>query len=150
MADALAAQLTELLTPVVEGAGLFLEDVQTTRAGRYSAVRVVVDLPDGPGDIDLDTVTDVTRAVSEALDAADPVKGQYTLEVLSPGAERRLTTARHFRRAVGRTVVLTTAEASRTGTLVAADADGLRLDVDGTVTTLAVADVIEARTLVVF
>ncbi|WP_167202898.1 ribosome maturation factor RimP [Actinomyces respiraculi] len=149
MADALATRLTELLAPVVEGAGLFLEGVETTKAGRYSTVRVVVDLPDGEGDIDLDTVAVATRAVSEALDDADPVKGQYTLEVLSPGAERPLTTPRHFRRAVGRTVAVTTAAGTLTGTLVATDEDDLTLDVDGAATTLALGEVTEARTLVV-
>ena len=49
MADAIARRLTELLTPVVEGAGAFLEGIRTTRAGKYSTVRVLVDLPDGPG-----------------------------------------------------------------------------------------------------
>lgn len=149
MADALATRLTELLTPVVEGAGLFLEGVETTRAGRHCAVRVVVDLPDGEGDIDLDTVTAATRAVSAALDAADPVKGQYTLEVLSPGAERRLTTPRHLRRAVGHTVAVTTAGATLTGTLLATDADTLTLDVAGAARTLPLDEVTEARTVVV-
>ena len=87
MADTLSTatteRLTELLTPVVEQAGLFLEGVETTRAGRYSTVRVIVDLPDGPGDLDLDAVAEVTQTVSDALDEADPVKGQYTLEVTS-------------------------------------------------------------------
>lgn len=148
MADALADRLTELLTPVVEGAGLFLEGVETTRAGRYSTVRVIVDLPDGEGDIDLDTVAALTPAVADALDAADPVNGQYTLEVLSPGAERQLRTPRHFRRAVGHTVSLTTAAGDLTGTLTAAADDGLVLDVDGTATTLTLAEVTQARTLV--
>ena len=92
MADALAHRLTELLTPVVEGKGLHLEGVRTTRAGRYSVVRVLVDLPDGPGDLDLDALGPVTAAVSAALDQADPVRGRYTLEVSTPGAERPLTT----------------------------------------------------------
>ena len=69
MADTLSTatteRLTELLTPVVEQAGLFLEGVETTRAGRYSTVRVIVDRPDGPGDLDLDTVAEVTQTVSD-------------------------------------------------------------------------------------
>ena len=107
MADAIARRLTELLTPVVEGAGAFLEGIKTTRAGKYSTVRVLVDLPDGPGELGLDALTEVSRAVSAALDEADPVKGRYTLEVSTPGAERCLTTPRHFRRAVGHDVELT-------------------------------------------
>lgn len=107
MADAIARRLTELLTPVVEGAGAFLEGIKTTRAGKYSTVRVLVDLPDGPGELGLDVLTEVSRAVSAALDEADPVKGRYTLEVSTPGAERELSTPRHFRRAVGHDVELT-------------------------------------------
>jgi len=107
MADAIARRLTELLTPVVEGAGAFLEGIRTTRAGKYSTVRVLVDLPDGPGELGLDVLTEVSRAVSAALDEADPVKGRYTLEVSTPGAERELSTPRHFRRAVGHDVELT-------------------------------------------
>ena len=107
MADAIARRLIELLTPVVEGAGAFLEGIRTTRAGKYSTVRVLVDLPDGPGELDLDVLTEVSRVVSAALDEADPIKGQYTLEVSTPGAERELSTPRHFRRAVGHDVELT-------------------------------------------
>ena len=66
MADAIARRLTELLTPVVEGAGAFLEGIKTTRAGKYSTVRVLVDLPDGPGELGLDALTEVSRAVSAA------------------------------------------------------------------------------------
>ena len=48
-ANALARSLTGLLAPVVADAGLHLEGVETTRAGKYSVVRVFVDLADGPG-----------------------------------------------------------------------------------------------------
>ena len=137
MADALAHRLTELLTPVVEGKGLHLEGVRTTRAGRYSVVRVLVDLPDGPGDLDLDALGPVTAAVSAALDQADPVRGRYTLEVSTPGAERPLTTPRHFRRAVGHRATLTTAAQTLTGTVTSADETSVTLDVDGTTHTIA-------------
>ena len=90
-ADALARSLTDLLVPVVNDAGLHLEGVETTRAGKYSVVRVLVDLVDGPGDLDLDSLGPVTAAVSQALDEADPVKGQYTLEVSKEVASERIT-----------------------------------------------------------
>ena len=142
-------RLIELLTPVVEQAGLFLEGVETTRAGRYSTVRVIVDLPDGPGDLDLDAVTEVSQAVSEALDEADPIKGQYTLEVTSAGAERELTTPRTFRRATGHEARLVTAEQTLTGTVLGADEESVTLEVDGTEHTIGYADLIEARTVVI-
>ena len=150
MADALAHRLTELLTPVVEGKGLHLEGVRTTRAGRYSVVRVLVDLPDGPGDLDLDALGPVTAAVSAALDQADPVRGRYTLEVSTPGAERPLTTPRHFRRAVGHRATLTTAAQPLTGTVTSADETSVTLDVDGTTHTIAYPDVTGAQMVVTF
>ena len=154
MADALARSLTELLTPVVEEAGAFLEGVETTRAGRYSTVRVLVDLPDGPGDLDLDALTEVSRAVSAAVDGADPVKGQYTLEVSTPGAERELSTPRHFRRAVGHDVELVVeddgVDAVLTGTITAADEDSVTLQTDGRERALALDDVRQARMVVIF
>ena len=150
MADALAHRLTELLTPVVEGKGLHLEGVRTTRAGRYSVVRVLVDLPDGPGDLDLDALGPVTAAVSAALDQADPVRGRYTLEVSTTGAERPLTRPRHFRRAVGHRATLTTAAQTLTGTVTSADETSVTLDVDGTTHTVAYPDVTGAQMVVTF
>ncbi len=151
MADTLAQRLTELLAPVVADSGLFLEGVKTTRAGKYSTVRVVVDLPDGPGDIDLDVLGEVTRAVSQALEEADPVKGQYTLEVTSPGAERALTTPRHFRRAQGHTVALRLSGGQEvTGVLAAVSEQSLALEEDGHERELALTEVEAARVVVTF
>lgn len=157
-ADALARSLTDLLAPVVADAGLHLEGVETTRAGKYSVVRVLVDLADGPGDLDIDALGPVTAAVSQALDEADPVKGQYTLEVSTPGAERELTTLRHFRRAVGHSVRVRTADEELTGVVTAADADSdsseggdggtVSIEVEGTARRVALKDVLEARMVV--
>ena len=149
MADTLHDPLVTLLTPVVEGAGFALEGVTTTRAGKYSVVRVLVDLADGPGDLDLDALEEITAVVSHALDEADPVKGQYTLEVSTPGAERELSTPRHFRRAVGHTVTLTADGSEMTGHLLDVEEGRLALETDGAVTTVALDDVTAARMVAV-
>ena len=44
-----------------------------------------------------------TRLISRELDDADPMPGQYTLEVTSPGVERSLRTPAHFQREIGKT-----------------------------------------------
>jgi ribosome maturation factor RimP len=96
------SKLRELLGPVVTAAGYDLEDVEVTKAGRRSVVRVIVDSDEG---VDLDDVADVSKAVSVALDEADPTGEQpYVLEVTSPGVDRPLTEPRHWRRNVGRKV----------------------------------------------
>ncbi|MEL7976133.1 ribosome maturation factor RimP [Isoptericola sp. F-RaC21] len=102
-----AEAVRRVVTPAVDAAGLYLEDVVVTQAGAKSVVRVTVDLPeDVLGSVDSDTLGDVSRAVSAALDADDVVPGAYTLEISTPGTSRPLTELRHFRRARGRLVVL--------------------------------------------
>ena len=77
------AEVTQILAPVVSENGLMLLETELTKAGKYSTLRVVVDLPEGPGDVDLDTIEQVARQISDALDEADPIKGSYQLEVSS-------------------------------------------------------------------
>ncbi len=68
-------RVRDAVEPAVADVGLLVEDVVVTQAGTRSVVRVVVDLPDGPGGVDADALADASRAVSAALDAADPVAG---------------------------------------------------------------------------
>jgi ribosome maturation factor RimP len=124
--------LLDLLAPVVEAAGYDLEDVTVTAAGRRSLVRVSVD---ADGGIDLDAVADVTRAISDVLDAdadgGSAFAGPYVLEVSSPGVDRPLTEQRHWRRAVGRLVQVQTGGRPVTGRITATSDDGVTLEVAG-------------------
>jgi ribosome maturation factor RimP len=148
-----AARLSEVLGPVVEKTGADLEDVDVSKAGKRSVVRVVVDRDGG---VSMDDVADVSRAVSEALDALDEAEPgvlgpSYVLEVTSPGVDRPLTDARHWRRNVGRLVTVVPREgANVTGRITSADDDALVLDVDGTERTLALADVVRGTVQVEF
>jgi ribosome maturation factor RimP len=127
--------LLDLLGPVIADAGYDLEDVAITSAGRRSLVRVTVD---ADGGIDLDAVAQLSRLVSDALDAdaADAgspraLTGPYVLEVSSPGVDRPLTEPRHWRRATGRLVKVDIAAQPVTGRVVAVSDAGVELDVDG-------------------
>ncbi len=107
VAPAAAPRVREVVEAAVTRAGLLLDGLEVARSGGSTVVRVVVDLlDDDAGVLDLDRVGLATQAVSDALDAADVLPGAYTLEVGSPGAERPLTAARHWRRARGRTVAV--------------------------------------------
>jgi|SRR5579875_2504023 ribosome maturation factor RimP len=124
------ARIAEVIRPVVAAAGMELESVLLKAAGRRRLLRVVVDSDRG---VSLDDAAAVSRELSGALDAA-AVMGDfpYTLEVSSPGVDRPLTEPRHWRRAVGRLVRVTVAEAGvTTGRVVSADSDGVTLDVGG-------------------
>jgi len=139
-----AEAVRRVVAPAVEAADLYLEDVVVTQAGAKSVVRVTVDLPeDALGSLDSDTLGDVARAISAALDADDVVPGAYTLETSTPGTSRPLTELRHFKRARGRLVTLRlrdggTAEGRLTAVEPADGGPWLVLDDD---TRLAVADV---------
>jgi ribosome maturation factor RimP len=93
----LAEQLHGVLEPIVTGAGFELDEVEVRAAGRRHTVRIVVDSDSGVG---LDAIADVSRAASAELDRHEHlIGGSYTLEVTSPGVDRPLTGARHWRRA---------------------------------------------------
>ena len=120
--------LIAVLRPVVNAADLELVDVEL----RSGVLLVTVDRPGG---VDLQALTDANRAVSGVLDELDPIPGQYSLEVSSPGVERTLRTPDHFARAVGETVSVKTrpqvpGERRLRGRLVAADDEGFELETD--------------------
>ena len=120
--------IADVIRPVVAAAGMDLESVRVSAAGRRWLLRVVVDSDHG---VSLDDAAAISRRLSAVLDTA-PVMGDfpYTLEVSSPGVDRPLTEARHWRRAVGRLVQVTVTDAGAvSGRVVAADADGVTLDV---------------------
>lgn len=131
MASLSQTRLRELVEPAVVGAGYDLEEVGVTKAGRRSVVRVVVD---SDGGVDLDAVAEVSRAISAALDAADPLGEQpYVLEVTSPGVDRPLTEPRHWRRNVGRKV----RTGDRAGRIREVTDDGVTIEVNGAVETIS-------------
>jgi ribosome maturation factor RimP len=141
--------LLGLLGPVVSDHGLDLEDVTVTPAGKRRMLRVVVDGDHGVG---LDTVAEVSTAVSAALDDSDAMGGApYVLEVTSPGVDRPLTEPRHWRRARSRLVTAALADGSTVaGRVTEADVEAVTLDVDGTPTRLALSDVTSGRVQVEF
>jgi ribosome maturation factor RimP len=120
-------KLAGLIEPVVAAAGMDLESVRMTVAGKRRLLRVVVDSDHG---VSLDDAADISREVSAVLDASNTLgEVPYTLEVSSPGVDRPLTEPRHWRRARGRLVrVKVAGEGSVEGRLLAADADGVTLD----------------------
>ena len=143
--------LEELLAPVVAASGLELDSVTRTRSDAMPLLRVVVEAPIGADGIDSDTLADVSRAVSKALDAADPIDGEYLLEVSTPGAERELTKVGHWKRQVGRLVrVKLRAGGYVSGRVIDAGETSATIDVDGEATTIDYSDMRKARSRVDF
>jgi ribosome maturation factor RimP len=127
--DTLAARLT----PLVEGLGYELWELEYSAGRGNGFLRLYIDAEAG---ITLEDCERVSRAVSEVLDAEDPIPGHYTLEVSSPGVERPLRTAQQFARFVGETVYVETVQVIEgrrrfKGPLEAVGAATIEVEVDG-------------------
>jgi ribosome maturation factor RimP len=121
-----AEMVRELVEPVLAAEGLELFDCEL----KPGLLRVTVD---APGGVSIDRLGQLSQRLSRLLDDRDPIASRYTLEVSSPGLERSLRTADHFRKAVGTTITVRTrgeVEGDRRvqGTLDSADDDGVVLD----------------------
>ena len=102
---AIKDQIAELITPALQQAGYFLEEVNLVTPGNHRIVTVIVD---GESALNLDQVTVASKLVSELMDEA-PFMGEtpFTLEVTSPGIDRPLTLPRHFAKNVTRLLKVT-------------------------------------------
>lgn len=138
-------RVREIVAPLLDDLGLELVDV-VWAGGRLV---VTVDADGGVGTRDLATAT---RTVSAELDVTDPIPGRYTLEVSSPGLERKLRRPEHFARAVGdRVSVRYRADDGHvrvTGVLTGADTESVTiLGDEGETVRVALEDVTKARTV---
>ena len=139
--------LAALLTPLVEGLGYELWELEYSPGRGNGFLRLYIDAEAG---IAIDDCERVSRAASELLDAEDPIPGQYTLEVSSPGLERPLRTAAQFGRFVGETVFIETVQAVEgrrrfKGALTAAGAETVEVEVDGQRWTLPISGIRKAH-----
>jgi ribosome maturation factor RimP len=96
-------QIMDMLQPTVTALGYDLWGVEHVAQGRHSVVRVYIDRPAG---ITVDDCAGVSEQVSSILDVEDPIAGEYTLEVSSPGMDRLLFKLEQFSGYVGEMVEL--------------------------------------------
>jgi ribosome maturation factor RimP len=142
-------RLAEVLTEPLAAAGLDVEAIEITPAGKRRMLRVAVDKDGG---VTMDDIAEATKEVSRVLDGSDVMGEQpYTLEVTSPGTDRPLTLPRHWRRNAGRLVKVAARDgAGVTGRILRSDDQSATLDVDGQEQTVAYADVTKARIQIEF
>jgi ribosome maturation factor RimP len=127
-------RLSQLARRVVEPLGYELVAVELVqRGGSGATLRIYIDHPEGIG---LDDCEDVSEQLSAVLDVEDPLQGRYDLEVSSPGLDRPLVDAAHFRRFQGERATVRLGEKiegrRRLEGVIAGCEDGiLSLDADG-------------------
>ena len=85
-------KVQQLLEPVIEGLGYELVCLEIIRA-QTVLLRLYIDTPQG---INLEDCERVSRQVSSVMEVEDPISGEYTLEVSSPGLDRPLAKPEHF------------------------------------------------------
>jgi ribosome maturation factor RimP len=153
--------LLRLLEPPIEALDYELIDIEFAREGRGGVLRIFIDRPVGdasggeappvaaPG-ITVDDCAQVSHAVSQILEAEDPIKGHYTLEVSSPGFDRILRKRGHFERFVGERIFaeLKLPQNGRrrfVGVLKSIADDSILLEVDGQAHLLPLERILKAR-----
>jgi len=83
-------QILELVDPVAESIGLSIVRVRLMGGTLRRRLQVMAERP-SDHDISVEECARLSRAMSEILDVADPIAGEYLLEVSSPGIDRPLT-----------------------------------------------------------
>lgn len=91
-------KVTNLLEPIITNLDYELYDVEYAKEGKDYYLRIFIDSPKG---IDLNDCEKVNDAITDVLDEADYIKGQYFLEVSSPGVERILRKDKHLKQNIG-------------------------------------------------
>ncbi|TAA67493.1 ribosome maturation factor RimP [Planococcus salinarum] len=101
-------QIEKIAQPITDELNLELVDVEFVKEGRSWFLRVYVDNPEAP--IDIEQCASVSERLSEILDELDPIEQNYFLEVSSPGAERPLKKEKDFEKAIGKFIYIKTYE----------------------------------------
>ncbi len=139
--------LRELLLDSVESQGYELVHVETVGGSGSLIVRLYID---APGGITVDDCETVSRTVSAIMDVEDPIAGEYTLEVSSPGLDKPLLTPAHFASVTGQRIkvlmrVHNLGRRRFTGKLVSANESVVLVEVDGEIYELAIDDMESAK-----
>ena len=133
MNETVAERVWKIAEPLVADEGMEMVDVEYRRESHGTVLRLYLDREGG---VSLDDLTRVSRQVGDLLDVHEAVPGSYTLEVSSPGINRRLRRADHFQRYLGQKIRVRAhapLDGRRVfvGLLTAVDADGITVQQDG-------------------
>jgi ribosome maturation factor RimP len=90
---AIDRRLAGIVQPLIEGMGYELVRLRLM-SGKSKILQIMAEKPEGG--IEVDDCAKISSAVSAILDVEDPIDGEYTLEVSSPGIDRPLTRLKDF------------------------------------------------------
>lgn len=127
-------RLLELLDPVAEAAGYEIVRLRLMGGEEARRLQIMAETPEG--EMVVEDCARLSRAISEIMDAADPIAGEYTLEVSSPGVDRPLTRLKDFENYEGheaRIELDRVAEGRKRfrGVLAGVEGDAIGIDLEG-------------------
>lgn len=97
------SKLEALVEPVVQSMGCELWGLDFSGHGKGSSLRIFIEKKDG---VSIEDCERVSRQVSSVFDVEDPIHGEYTLEVSSPGMDRNLYKPEHYKEYAGQKIQL--------------------------------------------
>ena len=142
--------LHKIIEPAVKAVGYELWGIEFFPQGRYSLLRVYIELEGGIG---IEDCAKTSRQISAVLDVEDPISEEYTLEVSSPGIERPLFLPTHYQRYIGQKAKVDVYEklANKrkiTGVIKFADDENVGIDSDDEVLTIPFSNLMKGHLLI--
>ncbi len=141
------SNLWSLFEPVVDGMGYELIEMEHFPNPKHGVLRLYIDAPAG---VTIEDCSSVSRQISALIDVEDPVRGQFALEVSSPGMDRPLKRLKDFQRFIGEMVKIKTSmpldgQRNFKGRLLGADDLSVVIETDTEELTLPMAAIDKAR-----
>ena len=101
--NALVEQIAEIVKPIAEELNYDIYHIEYVKESGEYYLRIYIEKDGG---ITLSDCEALSRRVSDLMDEKDPIKDPYFLEVSSPGLNRTLFTEEHYKRFIGREVMV--------------------------------------------
>ena len=101
--DALVNEIYEMVKPIADELNYDIYHVEYVKENGELYLRIYIEKDGG---ITLSDCEALSRRVSDLMDEKDPIKDPYFLEVSSPGLNRTLFTENHYKRFIGREVMV--------------------------------------------
>ncbi|MNJ98521.1 Ribosome maturation factor RimP [compost metagenome] len=103
-------KIEKMVAEIATQVGVMIYDVEFVGAGKFRTLRIFIDREDG--NVTIDDCSNVSKGLNEILDADEDIipGGTYTLEVSTPGLERQLKAPWHFKKAIGKKILIKTSK----------------------------------------
>jgi ribosome maturation factor RimP len=140
-------ELLQLLSPTVNDMGYELWGCEYLSQGKHSLLRIYIDKADGIG---IEDCQEVSRQISALLDVEDPIPGNYSLEISSPGIPRPLFSSWQYQRYIGQAVQMKTfkpvnGKRKLSGIIVSASENAVILDINNDHQELLFSNIVKAN-----